>query len=62
MASTNTMIKQCSGLIGTRDITPWEDDFLRNILAASRNGDRPDLLSPPRVETLEKIYQKHFAG
>lgn len=60
MASTNIMVKKCAGLIDTTDITDWENDFLKNVVEVSQNGDRPDLLSAPRVESLERIYNKHF--
>jgi hypothetical protein len=62
MASTNTMLRQCSGLIGTNDITDWENNFLKSLMARSKDGTRPDLLSPAQVETLENIHAKHFAG
>lgn len=61
MASTNIMVKKCAGLIDTTDITDWENDFLKNVVEVSHDGDRPDLLSPARVESLERIYNKHFA-
>lgn len=62
MASTNTMLKQCSGLIDTKDVTPWENEFLQAVWEVSKEGTRPDLLSPKRVEALERIWKKHFAG
>ena len=61
MASTNIMVKKCAGLIDTKDITDWENDFLKNVVEVSESGDRPDKLSPGRVESLERIYNKHFA-
>lgn len=60
MASTNTMLAQCSGLIGTKDITDWEDDFLTSLWQRSEQGKRPDKLSARQVEILERIYKKHF--
>lgn len=62
MASTNTMLKQVAGLVGTNDITNWESDFLKSVLERAHNGDRPDLLSEKQVETLETIHSKHFAN
>lgn len=62
MASTNTMLKQCAGLVDTKDVTPWENDFLQSVLRRSQQGQRPDLLSPSQVESLERIHSKHFAG
>jgi hypothetical protein len=61
MASTNAMLAKCAGLLGTKDITPWEQSFLENVWNRSQQGKRPDLLTPPQVETLENIHAKHFA-
>lgn len=60
MASTNSMVKKCAGLVGTKDITDWEDRFLRSVIERSNNGDNPDRLSAAQVESLERIHEKHF--
>lgn len=62
MASTNTMVKRCAGLVGTRDITDWEEKFLTSVVERSANGDHPERLSPGQVESLERIHDKHFEG
>ena len=62
MPSTNNMLKQASGLIGTKDVNDWEDGFLESVWEKSKQGQRPDLLSPKQVETLEKIWKRHFSG
>lgn len=61
VTSTNVMLTKCAGLVGTKDITPWEDSFLTSVLERSQQGKRPDLLSEKQVETLERIHAKHFA-
>lgn len=62
MASTNTMLQQCAGLVDTRAVSPWENTFLKSVLERSRQGQRPDLLTPLQVEKLEQIHAKHFEG
>lgn len=62
MASVNTMLQQCAGLIGTRDVTAVEDKFLQNVWARSEQGKRPDKLSGPQVEWLEDLHAKHFGN
>lgn len=62
MTATNTMLKACEGLLGTTDITEWEQSFLENVLERSRQAQRPDLLTERQVETLERVYRKHFAS
>lgn len=62
MASINTMVKQCAGLVGTRDVTPWEDKFLADICERTNDGDNTSMLTEKQVESLERIWRKHFAG
>lgn len=62
MSSTNVMIKRVSGLLGTKDLNPWEQNFVQNICDTSKQATRPDLLSPKQVEHLEKIFNKHFSA
>lgn len=61
MASTNLMLEKAKGLVDTHDVTDWENGFLKSVLERAREGARPDLLSEKQVETLERIYAKHFA-
>lgn len=69
MKSTAQKIKQCTGLIGTSDVTPWEDQFLRDMEdrliayeGSANNGDRAALrLSDKQLDTLDRIHGKHFA-
>ena len=61
MASTNTMLKQCAGLVDTKDVTNWQNGFLKSVLERSENGSRPDLLSEKQLEVLESIHSRHFA-
>lgn len=62
MTSTNNMLKQVQGLVGTSDLNKWEESFVISVWEASKQGTRPDLLSENRVEKLEEIWNKHFAG
>ncbi len=62
MASLNTMVKQCAGLIGTKDVTPWEDQFLQSVVERTAQGDNTTSLTEKQVEVLERIHSKHFVG
>jgi hypothetical protein len=62
MASTNVMVKKCAGLVDTRDVTDWENRFLQSVIERSANGDHPERLTSAQVESLERIYEKHFEG
>lgn len=60
MASTNIMIKKCAGLVDTRDVTDWENRFLKSVMERTENGNRPDRLSEAQLESLQRIHDKHF--
>lgn len=62
MASTNVMLQKCAGLVDTKDVTEWENGFLKSVLERSQQGQRPDRLTEKQVETLERIHSKHFGG
>lgn len=62
MASLNTMVKRCAGLIDTKDVSQWESDFLSNVVERTRNGDNTTSLTDRQIEVLEQIFNKHFAG
>lgn len=61
MTALNTMVKKCSGLIDTRDVSKWESDFLRSICERTRDGDNTTSLTEKQIDVLTRIYDKHFA-
>ncbi len=62
MASLNTMVKKCAGLVGTKDVTPWEDQFLQSVLEKTGDGNNTTRLTEKQISVLERIYGKNFAG
>ena len=60
MASLNTMVKKCSGLLGTNDVNAWEDKFLSDLCERTNDGDNTTSLSEKQIGVLERIYKKHF--
>lgn len=62
MATMNTMVKRAAGLIDTRDVSEWENSFLKSIVEKTRGGDDTRSLTDRQITALERIYQKHFAG
>lgn len=62
MASTNSMLQSLSGMLDTEDFNDWEHDFVESVWDKSKEGKRPDLLSPPQVEKVEQVYKKYFAS
>lgn len=61
MASLNAMVKAVSGMLDTRDLSDWENDFVRSVVEKTKDGDDTRALSERQIDSLERIYQKHFA-
>lgn len=61
MKSIGQKIKQVTGLIDTRDVSDWENRFLRDMKIKTNDGERTTHLSVKQVEWIEDIYDKHFA-
>jgi hypothetical protein len=56
------MVKQVEGLLGTKDLTEWEESFVDSIVERLRDNPKGTLaLSSKQVEVIERIYGKHFA-
>lgn len=62
MTSVRTMLIQLAGLVDTRDVSDWENGFLKSVLRQSENGARTSPLSEKQLERIEQLWRKHFAG
>ncbi len=62
IVSVRSMLKQLAGLVDTKDLSDWENGFLKEKLAFTQNGDRTSPLSAGQIEKIEEIWRKHFAG
>jgi hypothetical protein len=61
MKSLGQKIQQLEGLIGTKDLSTWENDFLQSVLERSNHGKNTPALSERQAEVAERIWGKHFA-
>lgn len=61
MKSIQAQIDRISGLLGTGDLTEWEEGFVQSIWEKSQ---RPNFsttqLSSKQVEVVARIFSKHF--
>ena len=65
MISIATMIARLEGLLGTDDLSAWEQRFVRSVAertAAHRRQGQPVELSDNQLEKLDELHGKHFAG
>ena len=62
MASITTMVRQCAGLVGTKDVNDWEDNFLSGLCERTQDGKNTTSLTEKQIEVVERIWRKNFAG
>lgn len=62
MTSLNTMVKRVAGLADTKDITDWENQFVKSLVERTRNGDDTRSLSDKQIDRLQELHDKHFGG
>ena len=59
LVSTATMIRRLSGMLDTRDLSEWEQQFVRSLVEKIDAG-RVTSLTERQVETLERLHGRHF--
>jgi hypothetical protein len=60
--SIGTMLRQLAGMADTKDLSDWENGFLKNVLARTGDGARTSVLTEKQVERVEELWKKHFSG
>ncbi|MGK2829195.1 hypothetical protein ACSI5F_03700 [Ralstonia pseudosolanacearum] len=60
MVSTTQMIQRLEGMLGTQDLTDWEQGFVRS-LASRMHAGEVTKLSGDQVDKLDEIHERHFA-
>lgn len=59
--SIGNMVKSIAGMLGTSDLSAWEQSFVRSIVEQSNQGTDTSKLSEKQVEIVDTIFRKHFA-
>lgn len=59
LVSTTTMIRRLSGMLDTRDLSEWEQQFVRSLVEKLDAG-RVTSLTERQVENLERLHGRHF--
>lgn len=59
--SIGAMVKSLDGLRGTKDLTAWETGFVESVVNRSGSGKDTSKLTDGQVQTVESLWQKHFA-
>jgi hypothetical protein len=58
--STSQMIERLSGLLGTNDLTDWEQGFVKTLQRLTSDG-RVTMLTDKKIEALDQLHARHFA-
>ena len=59
--SLTTKVKRIAGLVGTKDVSDWEDDFIQSVLERTRNGYDTRPLTEKQIDVIDRIFRKNFA-
>mgnify|MGYP001263135450 CR=1 FL=1 len=59
MISTSQMIDKLEGMLGTDDLTPWEQQFVQRLVARKEAGE-VTALTGRQLEVLDELHSKHF--
>lgn len=60
MLSTTQMIRRLEGMVGTKDLTDWESQFVRRLVERADAGQVTQL-TERQLEVLERLHEQHFA-
>jgi hypothetical protein len=60
MKSVGQMIKQIGGLADTKDVTDWENRFVKDMVSLTEDGARTTILRKSR-SSASSASRKHFA-
>lgn len=61
MRSVRQMLEKVEGLVGTGDLSRWEEEFVESLVSRREQGDTLTDLSAKQVEVLDRLHGKHFA-
>jgi len=58
--STTTMIRRLEGLLDTKDLNDWEQNFVRSLVERLEAGE-VTRLTDKQIDRLDELHGKHFA-
>jgi hypothetical protein len=61
IVSLGTKVKQLEGLLDTKDLSDWENNFLHSVSVRTDCGRVTTGLSDKQIERLDELWGKHFA-
>ena len=61
LVSIATKVEQLNAMLGTSDLTDWEQGFVRNVAGKFTSAKPSAVLTDKQIEIIERIWDKHFA-
>jgi hypothetical protein len=58
--STSVMVERLIGLLGTKDVSDWEEDFIKSLQRRLADNSLT-ALTERQVDALDRLHSKHFA-
>lgn len=58
--SIGKMLEACHGLCDTKDVTDWQNGFIKSVYSQTNGAKDTSKVSERQYEVLEQIYNKHF--
>jgi len=55
------MLSSLHGMLGTKDLSSWEQDFVRNCYDTVQHNKDTSQLSDKQVEIIHTTFEKHFS-
>jgi len=62
MTSISTQIKKLHALLGTRDLSDWESQFVQSVWDQTGEGADTTFLSAKQAEKIGDLHGRHFGG
>jgi hypothetical protein len=60
MQTVGNMIRQLEGLLGTRDATEKNQDFIRKVVELTQHGKKTSVLTPAQTSYVESLWKQHY--
>jgi hypothetical protein len=60
MKSLGAKINQLTGLVGTKDLTKWETEFVNSVGRRTGDGEHTQPLTDNQISKIEQLYDRHF--
>jgi hypothetical protein len=59
MLSTTQMIRKLEGMVDSKDLNEWENNFVKALVDRANSGDVTKL-SDRQLEVMLRLHDKHF--